>query len=218
MPRGKTKTKSKTKQSYDVMKPFIAFFDIATVTGCADGFVGDAPRLWSWDARDAGEGRPWRLAHLANWFDAYFRDQHVDQAWCEAPMPVSILARMGERGPAASEDVILYLRGAVGVFEAAAARAGVPLITMVGAQDIRQTFTGKRTFKDRDEGKRAAMAIARMLDWNPVNFDEADAAAGWLHACAQTDPRVAFQISPLMRARAQTLFAAGKLNPELVGR
>jgi hypothetical protein len=68
----------------------------------------------TWDMRDGGTSRPRRLLYFSNLCDKFFKETTINIVRYEKPMPPSAMA---ERG--ASEEVILLLRGAIGVFEAA---------------------------------------------------------------------------------------------------
>lgn len=173
-------------------RPFIAAFDFATACGCADGVAGsDRPRLWSWYLTDAGEGRPPRLAYFRRYLDAYFGEQKVDEVVFEKPMGIAVIASMMAKGIfRTSEDVLLMLRGGIGVLEASASLAGVPVVRGIDIKDARKHLVGQRTFPD-GTAKVATIRAATALGWAPENDNEADAAAIWSLACGQANPRMA---------------------------
>jgi hypothetical protein len=160
----------------------VSAFDFATVVGICDGRVGEKPRHSTWYLQDAGEGRPARLALFRRFCDAYFLEYCPDVVVFEKPLPIAIAVRIG-----ASEDVVMMLRGGLGVLESCAAAAGVQRIESIGVQDARKHFTGQRTFK-RGEAKGAVMRACAALGYKVDNADEADAAAIWSLVCAQEDP------------------------------
>lgn len=175
----------------------IAAFDVATATGCADGRPADGkPRFWTWDLSDAGDARPQRLALLRRFCDSYFEQQRnerrqVDEVVYELPLGIGTIARMmAARQFNTSEDVLLMLRGAIGVLEGCAAHAGVPIIRGMDIKDARKHLTGQRTFPSGD-AKDATTRGCRALGWRVENDNEADACALWSLACGQANPRLA---------------------------
>lgn len=171
---------------------FIAAFDVATACGCADGSPGGGPpRLWTWYLDDAGDGRARRLAYLRRYLDAYFAETRVDEVVIEKPMGIAIIAAMmAKKIFRTSEDVLLTLRGAIGVVECCAAFAGVPAVRLIDIKDARGHLVGQRTFKDSD-AKAATMRACQALRWAPEDDNQADAAAMWSLACGQQNPRLA---------------------------
>lgn len=152
--------------------------------------------------RDAGEGRPRRLAYLRAFLDCYFKENPVGRVYFEKPMPIAaqVHAKKGS-GFGASEEQLMFLRGALGVVEACAAMAGIHVIEGVGVQDARQHFCGQRRFARGADGKTDAKAhvlrMCALLKIPAANDHEADAAAIWSLACAKTNPLVAHLHSPL---------------------
>lgn len=169
----------------------IAAFDLATVTGCADGRAGDRnPRLWSWDLHDGGDDRPRKLAYLRRFLDAYFAETQVDEVIYELPMNIGTIASMMKRGIfVTSEDVLMMLRGLIGVLEASAAHHGLP-VRGIDVKDARKHLTGQRTFPD-GTAKQATLRACRALGWPAETDNESDAAALWSLACGQANPRIA---------------------------
>lgn len=174
------------------MGHFIAAFDVATATGCCDGLAdGSPPRFWSWHMDDAGDGRPRRLAYLRRFCDAYFAQQRVDEVVYELPLSIGFIVQMMKQNKfVTSEDVLMMLRGSIGVLESCAAFAGVPVIRGIDIKDGRKHLLGRRTFPD---GEAKAMTIrgCRALGWAVESGDEADACAIWSLAVGQHNPRVA---------------------------
>jgi hypothetical protein len=166
---------------------FIATFDVATATGCCDGFAdnGAPPRFWSWHLSDAGDGRPRRLAYLRRFCDAYFLQQRVDEVVIELPLPIVVAARIGS-----DDSTQLLLRGGFGVVEACAAFAGVPVIRGLDIKAARGHLLGRRTFP-AGEAKKATMRGCRALGWAVDDDNQADAGALWSLAAAEYNPRLA---------------------------
>jgi len=177
-------------------KTVIAAFDVATSVGVCYGIPGSKPTLVTWDLRTAGTFRPRRLLYFAKLLDQLFTNHKIDVVRFEAPLPLSAMNKIGT-----SEDVMLMLRGAIGVLEMSAAKAEVPDIGSFNVQDARKHLTGRRTFPKDAKGKSTAktevMRVARMLGVDPQDDNAADAFAGWELCCALTNPRIAHLRTPL---------------------
>jgi Holliday junction resolvasome RuvABC endonuclease subunit len=170
--------------------PFIVCFDLATTTGCCDGIVGTIPRYWNWDLRDAGEGRPARLLHLWNFLGAYLTEYRVDRVFYEAPMPIAVMTQIG-----ATDDVVQFLRGAIGVVELAAAAHDVPIASW-RVQEARQAVIGRGRFQ-RGTAKKEVMKYVRLIGHEPDDDNTADAIVGWLYESAILNPGTAHASTPL---------------------
>jgi|SRR6267142_2534289 len=175
-------------------KPFIACFDSATAVGVCDGTVGAAkPRMITWDLREGGESRPARLLHLSRHLGAYYRENRVDFAFVEAPLPIAVMMDIG-----ASDETVQMLRGVVAIIETVSARANVP-IAWWRVQEARKAVTGRSTFP-RGTAKREVMKHLRMLGHEPEDDNQADALVGWLYQSALLNPRLAHLTTPLFGA------------------
>ena len=166
-------------------EPFIAAFDVATATGCADGIAGGRPRFWTWQLSDAGKGRPSRLAYLRRFADAYFAETKVDRVYYEGPLNIAVMMEIG-----ASDETISLLRGAIGVLEAAAVIAGIPIIEPVPIGDARKLFCGVGRFA-KGEAKTAVQARCQVLGHKVEDEHQADSLAVWYWASAHANPRAA---------------------------
>jgi len=140
------------------------------------------------------------LLYFSNLCDEFFRQNKVDVARYEAPMPLAVMNKIGS-----SEETILLLRGAIGVLEAAAARAEIDDIGSFRVQDARQHFLGQRTFRKGANGKSPAkdmvLRMCHTLGIKVSNDNESDAVAGWHLCCALANPRTAHLTSPLFQER-----------------
>jgi hypothetical protein len=180
--------------------PVIAAFDVATRTGVCFGRVGcKRPTLATWDMRSAGPGRParldWFFTQLHHFFLDQGRDQPVDQIWYEAPLNIGVMNKIG-----ANDETVSLLRGAIGVLEVAAVRAGIEHIHPFSVQAARQHLTGQRTFSKtggKSDAKKRVMQTARMLGIEVADDNQADAFAGWSYACGLANPRLAHLVTPL---------------------
>ena len=172
-------------------RPLIVGLDIATSCGGADGEPGQIPRLWTWNLREAGEGRPARLAMLAAYWSRYLDENKPSAVFYEAGMTLRVALKVGT-----TDEVFAMLRGAIGIVEACAYRARVPVIRSIEVQKARRHFIGGG-FIPRNEGKNAVWKRCKMLKWPATNLDESDAAAIWALGCALSNPRTAHLTSPL---------------------
>ena len=115
-------------------------------------------------------------------------------------MPIAVASRVG-----ATEQVMLLLRGAIGVLESRAYNAGVSDIGSFSVHDARKHLTGQRTFPKDAKGKNTAkaevMKVARMLGVTVSDDNQADAFAGWSYTCGLLNPRYALAITPLFGKR-----------------
>lgn len=176
-------------------KIFICGLDVATATGCADGWSDEKPRTWTWDLRDAGKGRPQRLAHLMRLLTRYFQENAVDALFYEQGLSLGAAHEIGM-----AEGTMAFLRGALGVTEAVAATAKIPIIEAVNVQDARQHLVGQRRFP-KGQAKQSVFDRCRVLRWNVADFDQADAAAIWSFGVGKTSPLTAHLTTPLFSGR-----------------
>lgn len=175
---------------------FVAGFDIATSTGCADGFTtSNRPRCWTWDLRAAGKFRPAKLALLRDFCDRYFAENPVDLFFYEQGLRTAAAAEIGM-----TEATVALLRGAIGVVEACASKARIPHIQGIDVQDARKHLTGQRTFP-KGEAKDTVYRWCKTLGWEPTNVDESDACAIWSYGCGTANPMAAMSVTPLFAGR-----------------
>jgi len=171
--------------------PVIAAFDIATKTGVCWGRPGAKPFLATWDLWKAGKFRPARLSLFWDLLCEFFESERPDVVRYEAPMN---LAGMGNAG--SSEETILLLRGAIGVFEACAFRAAIKDIGSFTVFEARKHLTDRAKWKSK-EGKVAVMRVATMLGVPVADENQGDAFAGWSYCCGLANPRIAHLVTPL---------------------
>lgn len=183
---------------------FIVCFDAATTTGCCDGLVGGKPRYWSWDLRDAGEGRPQRLLYLWNFLGAYFTEHRVDRVFIEAPLNIGVMSAMNKKDElgefskfqGVSDEVLQFLRSTIAVVELSAAAHEIP-VEWWEVQRARKAVMGRGTFP-RGTAKKEVMKFCRtMLGLDPEDDNQADAIIGWLYQSALLNPRTALLTTPL---------------------
>ena len=185
------------------MSLLVAAFDVATMTGCADGHTGGRPRSWSWDLSRAGNARPARFAMLRDYADRYLTENRPDCVFYERGLPMGALFAQVEKlgvqasfRMGASDETIGFLRGAIGVLEASAAKAKIPHIEGLDVQAARRYLTGVGKFP-KGEGKETVFQWCQRLGWDPANMDESDALAIWAMGCGQMSPAMAAYTTPL---------------------
>lgn len=172
-------------------RQFIAGFDIATSCGCADGIAGGSPRAWTWRLAEAGKARPARLALLRDYCDRYFSEHRLDALFYERGLSLAVAMDIGM-----SDDTMALLRGAIGVVEACAAKAGIPRIEAVGVQEARKHLLGAGRIP-KGEGKTLVRERCRVLGWRAEDNDQSDALAIWSLGCGLTSPAMAAMTTPL---------------------
>ena len=177
----------------------IAAFDVATSVGICVGEPGEKkPFVATWDLRAAGTARPRRLLYFSDACDELFSRTKVDAVRFEAPLPLRVMMKIGT-----SEEVMLLLRGAIGVLEACAARAGIDDIGSFDVKDARHHFIGQRTVPRDSNGKSGAkpavMKMCRMMGIDVKDDNSADAVAGWSLCCSRANPRLAHLVTPLFQ-------------------
>jgi hypothetical protein len=181
----------------------IAAFDIATVTGAADGDPKGKPRCWHWNLKEAGDSRPLKLAMLRDYTDRYLAENKPDAVFYEEGLPLGALfATVAKHGVqaafrlGATDETLGFLRGAIGVVESCAAAARIRRIEAIGVQDARRHLLGAGRIP-KGEGKKLVFDRCKMLGWAPKNNDESDALALWSLACAKMSPAMAAFTTPL---------------------
>ncbi len=169
----------------------VAAFDIATVTGAADGDPKGKPRCWSWNLREAGDSRPLKLAMLRDYTDRYLAETKPDAVFYERGLRLAAAMEIGM-----SDDTMALLRGAIGVVESCAATARIKRIEAIGVQDARRHLLGPGRIP-KGQGKKLVFDRCCVLGWTPKNRDESDALALWSFGCGLTSPLSAHLSTPL---------------------
>jgi len=162
--------------------------DLASVTGCADGCPGAIPRCFTWNLGKAD--RPAKLAKLLRFFGRYLAEQRPDAVFYEKPLPLG-----AGWGKGMSDDTATLLRGAIGVVEAMAAAAALPVhgVTAAGA---RRYLVGSGRI-ERGQGKQAVWNACRAMGWPVSTLDESDACAIWAYGCGIMRKDCAHSSTPL---------------------
>lgn len=192
-------------------KILIAGFDIATSCGGADGCPSDnRPRAWTWDLAAAGKERPAKFAMLMKYCERYFSENQVDAVFYEMGLPIGALMAAVARNGAqagfkmgASDATIGFLRGAIGIVEACAAKHGVLRIEGVRVQSARLQLLGFSP--KRGEGKEEVSERCRVLGWGHKNLDESDALAIWSMGVGLMSPLNSYKSLPIFSTAGKDL-------------
>jgi hypothetical protein len=169
----------------------VAGFDLASNVGAADGEPSGKPRTWSWNLGKPGVSRPEKLGRLLRYAERYFSEYRPDALFYEKGLPLGAAFQIGM-----SEDTVALLRGAIGILEACAARAGVARIEGVEVQKARRHLVGRERLA-AGTGKEAVWKMCRVLGWPVTDMDQSDAAAIWAYGGALMNPRLAHLSTPL---------------------
>jgi hypothetical protein len=120
----------------------------------------------------------------------------IDIVRFESPLNIRVLMKIG-----ASDETVTLLRGAIGVLEAATAKAGIGDVAAISVQDARKHFLGQATFKKNKAGKSPAkdyvLRQCEILGYKVSTDHEADAVAIFSYASALLNPRLAVLTTPL---------------------
>lgn len=173
-------------------KPLIVGMDIATSTGVAFGeATANHPFTRTWDSRRGGKTRPQRLGMLGDQCFEFFNELHPDMLFYEQGLTLAAAYEIGT-----SEETFAFLRGAIGVVEAVAAKCKVPFIKAVSVQDARRHLLGPGKIA-KGEGKKLVFERCKALRWPATNLDESDACAIWSLGCGEANPLSSAGVTPL---------------------
>lgn len=176
----------------------IVGMDIATSTGVAWGNSDwRCPQMTTWDLRKYGKTRPQRLGGLGDKCFEFFNAVTIDMLFYEQGMTLQAALSIGT-----SDDTFCFLRGAIGVVEAVAAKCKIPVIRAVGVQDARRHLLGPGKI-DKGKGKQLVFDRCKALRWPVTNLDESDACAIWALGCGAANPLASCTTTPLFSGVAQ---------------
>jgi len=157
----------------------LIFLDVAQQTGVAEGVPGGKPRLYTIRfAREFDESED-VFGRATLWIAERLAVSVPQAVYIEAALGAG--AAWGHTNAKTSERLIGLWAAIAGVVRA----RGIPC-RRANVKTIRKFFVGQGNLPS-DKAKREVMRICRCLGWEPANFDEADAAAGWLYAASLHD-------------------------------
>jgi hypothetical protein len=196
--------------------PYLLSLDIATVTGVCEGLVGEPPRFETLRFAADGEDHEEAFCRALRWIAGRLdRDPRPDAVLVEARINPG--AFIGKYNPAKGKvdmttnpDTTIRLIGLWANIAAAALVRGI-LYRRVDVRTARREFLGDGGLK-RDEAKRRAFEMCKLLGWSPSNRDEGD--AGCVHYCGSVllAPRLAPVVTPMMWRKVATTIAGVDLK------
>lgn len=186
-----------------------------TKTAIAIGRAGSKPRFVSvvgsgMDTFDAA----WKLCKVLIELYATDRPDHI---FYEAPLAVGVYGRKtidpetGEEKSFSGAQAAMALMSMTTAVTLFADGSRIPR-RAVNVQSARKAFLGRPRFKDKNDGKRHAKAMAQELGWNVKNLDEADSAAVWYFGCFQAATKYVVPILPSMQAKVAAQFAGAPIE------
>jgi hypothetical protein len=172
-------------------------------TGVAVGYSDQAPEFTSLKKqKDEAIGASMR--RLADFLELVIGKGDNPIVYAEASINPG--AFLGEYDPAAGKVkaksnpwTTIALAKMSATAELTTRRAGVEYREAT-VQQIRTAFLGKGTIK-RDEAKRRAFELCKLLGWAPHNRDEADAGALFYYAATIVDPKHCRLVTPMQQMK-----------------
>lgn len=178
------------------VKPLVIGMDIATTTGIAHGRADGRPTTLTWNLREGGKTRPQRLGLLGDLCFDLFTKLKPDMLFYEQGMSMQAALSIGT-----SDETFCFLRGAIGVVEAVAAKCLIPTIRSVGVQEARKHLLGRGKIP-KGEGKQLVFDRCKVLRWPVSNLDESDGCAIWSFGCGEANPMASIAVTPLFSGAA----------------
>lgn len=174
--------------------PRILAVDAATQTGVCDGPIGETPIFETVIFGDSGDSHLEVGAQALKWIAYRLKHNRPDQMWIEEPLSFE-----GSKG-VTNRASLVRLNGLYMLFGAAARLKGIPVHPVL-ISSARTKFLGHGRLK-RHEAKKRSRAMCRLLGWNPVNDDEADAGCIWWFGSLANSPKLTPPISRMMFKQA----------------
>ena len=154
-------------------------FDVASVTGAAEGVPGAKPRLYTKRfSREFDEPED-VFGRATLWIAERLAVSTPKTVYIEAPLGAGV--GWGHTNAATTNLLIGLWATISGVVRA----RGIPC-HRANVRTVRAHFLGQGNLPG-DRAKRECMRVCRSLGWEPNNYDEADAAAMWSWAASLHD-------------------------------
>ena len=193
------------------LAPYLLSLDIATSTGVAEGRVGEAPRFetlrFGKDEDEHEEAFTRALAWIAQRLNS---DPRPDAVFVEAPMNPGVF--VGKYNPAKGKvemttnpETTIRLMGLWAIIAAAVRLKGIRY-ERIDVRTARKDFLGNGGLK-RDEAKRRAFEMCKLIGWSPTTRDEGDAGCIHYYGSALLAPRLAPVVTPMMWGKVATTIA-----------
>jgi Holliday junction resolvasome RuvABC endonuclease subunit len=186
--------------------PLILAIDAATTTAAALGRPGDIPSFET--IKFQGEDHLQVCASALKWIARKLKADKPDLLYIEEPMAIG--AAIHGKSNARS---IVRLNQIYGIIGGAALLLGVPVIG-IGVQKVRQAFLGDGKL-ERDEAKKRALTMCRLLGWPARNGDEADAGGTWYWGCCCEAPKNSAVVHPGLWSKAAAVTSGERLVASL---
>lgn len=166
--------------------PLILALDISkSCTGVAHGRAGETPRFLSIVGKEMDDIAA--MMKLGTWLIEFTKVNRPDWIFYEAPIDRVV----------SSAHTTIVLAKMTGVVEFIAGMKKIPH-RKANVQTVRVSFLGQGRPEDP---KHHAKLMCEALGWAPKNLDEADAGAGWYHACLQVGKGQATYVTPMLKAK-----------------
>lgn len=196
--------------------PYLLSLDIATVTGVCEGPVGDAPRFQTLRFAADGDEHEDAFCRALRWIAGRVTsDPRPDAVFVEAP--VNPGAFIGKYDPVkrkvkmtTNPDTTIRLMGLWAVIAASVKMRGIRY-ERVDVRTARAEFLGDGGLK-RDEAKRRAFEMCKLLGWSPSTRDEGDAGCVHYYGSVILAPRLAPVVTPMMHMKVATTVAGVDLK------
>ena len=197
--------------------PFVLALDISkTLTGVAEGRVGEKPRAYSLPGKDLSVVAA--QAQLFDWLVDRTKADKIDLLGYEAPLDAGAfrpIVDWEEHTVRSQRDphTTLVLAKMTGVVELVGFKRKLRTES-INVMTARKEFVGQARFKG-DEGKKRVRAMVAHLGWTATNYDQSDAECIWHYCCVLADRNRATIITPSMHARVATQCGAKTDEPLL---
>jgi len=168
--------------------------DIATTTGWAFGDAGEKPRHGTFTLQPTGEDLGRYGYAYVQWLTSTVRELRPKEIVYEAPvLPQPRFNK--EKGKIEQLTNIMTLRklySLTTLTEMVALSEAVPC-EEISAGQWRKEFLGQHYPRSgtRDDLKRAAIAVCRMMKWEPNGSDDAEALGIWFVVTCTRNPKYA---------------------------
>lgn len=185
--------------------PFILALDVASTTGVCEGRAGETPRFYTERFGKDGDEHEDAYGRALVWIATRLALGDVDVVYIEAPLG-------GAAQGHTTADATFRLVGLWAVL-AAACKARRVRYSKISVQTARVAFLGRGCgHLKRDEGKRRAFDMCKLLQWSPNNRDEGDAGAVWYLAATREAPRIAQLATPMQQHRVATTIGGVRVD------
>ena len=191
--------------------PYLLSIDVATTTGVCEGRVGQPPCFETLRFGRDGDDHEEAFCRALRWIAVRLDSEpRPDAVFVEEP--VNPGAFIGKYNPAKGKvdlttnpATTIRLVGLWAVIAAAVMVKGIRY-QPIDVRTARAEFLGNGGLK-RDEAKRRAFEMCKLLGWSPSNRDEGDAGCVHYYGSIILAPRLAPVVTPMMWGKVATTIA-----------